>query len=137
MKVIRYSIHGFKPQEQTHHMENINYHLNDFNISDYPEFLQWNIQKIHERYVYFYTKHLEDLKSGIWCFIDGYKNNQSLNHLKRKVPCWEAELPDDTECYDFNLEKKIMLSDPLVLYGGCYIPERELHKLRNVRRRRK
>ena len=135
MKVIRYSIHGFKPQEQTHHMEKINYHFHDFNISDYPEFLQWDIQRIHERCVDFYTKHLEDLKSGIWCFVDGYKNNQSLNHLKRKVPCWEAELPDDTECYDCNWEKLTNISDKIVLFGGCYIPERELYKLRNIKRK--
>lgn len=87
MKVIRYSIYGFKPQEQTHHMKYINYHLHEFNINEYPEHLQYEIQKIHERCVKFYSQHLDDLKCGIWCFVDGHKNNLSLNHLKRKVPC--------------------------------------------------
>ena len=80
MKVIRYSIYGFKPQEQVHHMENVNYHLYRFNINDYPEHLQWVIQKAHEKHVEFYSQHLDDLKRGIWCFIDGYKDN--INFLK-------------------------------------------------------
>ena len=137
MKVIRYSIYGFKPQEQTHHMEKVNYHLHRFDINDYPEHLQWVIQKDHEKHVEFYSKHLDDLKFGIWCFVDGHKDNLSLNHLKRKVPCWEAELPDDVECYDCNWEKLVTISDPIVLCGGCYIPERELYKLNNVKRRKR
>lgn len=137
MKVIRYSIYGFKPQEQVHHMENVNYHLYRFDINDYPEHLQWVIQKAHEKHVEFYSQHLDDLKRGIWCFIDGHKDNLSLNHLKRKVPCWEAELPDDVECYDCNWEKLVVITDPIVLYGGCYIPERELYKLNNVKRRKR
>lgn len=135
MKVIRYSINGFRPQNQTHHMKRVNYHLYGFDINEYPEHLQWNIQKIHEIYVEFYSKHLDDLKRGIWCFIDGHKDNLSLNHLKRKVPCWEAELPYNVECYDCNWERLITISDPIVLCGGCYIPERELWKLSNVKRR--
>ena len=137
MKVIRYSIYGFKPQEQTHHMEGVNYHLHRFDINDYPEHLRYNIQKIHERHVEFYSQHLDDLKCGIWCFVDGHKNNLSLSHLKRKVPCWEAELPDDVECYDCNWEKLVIITDPIVLCGGCYIPERELYKLNNVKRRKR
>ena len=133
MKVIRYSIYGFKPQEQTHHIEGINYHLYGFDINDYPEHLRYNIQKIHERHVEFYSQHLDDLKCGIWCFVDGHKNNLSLSHLKRKVPCWEAELPDDVECYDCNWEKLVIITDPIVLCGGCYIPERELYKLNDVK----
>ena len=68
MKVIRYSFYGFKPQEQTHHMEGVNYHLYRFDINDYPEHLRYNIQKIHERCVDFYLQHLEDLKCGVWCY---------------------------------------------------------------------
>ena len=137
MKVIRYSVDGFKPQEQTHHMKHVNYTLYEFDIKDYPEPTRYQIQKIHERHVDFYTKHIDDLKCGIWCFIDGHKDNLSLNHLKKKVPCWEAELPDDVECYDCNWERLITMSDPIVLCGGCYIPERELCKLNNVKRRRR
>lgn len=133
MKIIRYSIAGFKTQEQTYHA----YLLDKFNLEDYPEFLRYEIQQIHEQKVTFYKKHSEDFKRGIWCFVDGYKSNQSLNHLKKKVPCWEAEVPDDIECYDCNWEKLTTISDPAVLWGGCYIPEREMWKTRNVRRRRK
>ena len=45
MKVIRYSIYGFKPQEQIHHMEIINYHLHRFDINDYPEHIRYDIKK--------------------------------------------------------------------------------------------
>ncbi len=138
MKIIRYSVAAFEPQKQTHHAEHIQYHLSgEFNIEDYPEFLRYEIRRIHEQKADFYKEHLEDLRCGIWCFVDGYKNNQSLNHLKHKVPCWEAEVPDDIECYDCNWEKLITISDPDVLWGGCYIPEREMWKIRNVRRRRR
>ena len=116
MKIIRYSVAAFEPQQQTHHAKYIQYHLSsEFNIEDYPEFLRYELQRIHEQKVAFYKKHLEDLKRGIWCFADGHKSNQSLNHLKKKVPCWEAEVPDDIEYYDCNWEKLITISDPNVL----------------------
>lgn len=87
MKIIRYSVAAFEPQEQTHHAKDIQYHLfGEFNIEDYPEFLRYDIQRIHEQKVAFCKEHLEDLRCGIWCFVDGHKSNQALNHLK-KVPC--------------------------------------------------
>lgn len=136
MKVIRYSNYGFKPQQQTHHMNiYVNFHLYNFNIDDYPEYMRYILLDIHKRKVEFYSKHLEDFKSGVWCFIDGYKSNLALNHLKRKVACYEAELPDDTQCYDCNWDTFTTIKDSLILYGGCYIPERELYKLSNVKRR--
>lgn len=137
MKVIRYSVTAFEPQEQTYHAKHIQYHLSGgFKLEDYPEFMRYEVKQIHDRKVDFYTKHLDDLKNGIWCFADGYKSNQALNHLKRKVPCWEADIPDDTECYDCNWEKLTVLSDPIIRFGGCYIPERELCKIENVKRRK-
>jgi len=50
--------------------------------------------------------------------VYGYKSNQSLNHLKKKVPCWEDEVSDDIECYDCNWEKLITISDSAVLWEG-------------------
>lgn len=137
MKLIRYSLYGFKPKLQTYHLNGeIGYHLSDrFNIDNFPEYIRESVMKTHNEKVKFYTEHLEDLKCGIWCFIDGYKSNLALNHLKRKVPCWEAELPDNTECYDCNWERLTTISDSIILYGGCYIPQRELIKLRNIRKR--
>lgn len=138
MKVIRYSFYGFKPQFQSvHFQERVMNHLGNFNINDYPEHLQYYIQKAHENYVKLYSENYKDFKCGIWCFKDGYKDNLSLNHLKQKVPCWEAELPGNTICYDCNWEYKTVISDPSVLYGGFYIPERELGKLYNIHKRRK
>jgi hypothetical protein len=137
MKVIRYSIYGYKPQEQTHHMEHINYHLNGgFDINDYPEWIRWQIQGIHDKKVKFYTEHFNDFKQGIWCFVDGHKDNLSLNHLHQKVPCWEANVPNDIECYDCNWERLTTISDSIVLCGGCYIPERELWKIQDIRKRK-
>lgn len=136
MKTIRYSIAAFEPQEQTHHAKHIQYHLCDFDIEEFPEFARWQIQQIYEQKTAFYKEHLDDLICGIWCFVDGHKSNQSLNYLKHKVPCWEAEVSDDIECYDCNWEKLITISDPVVLWG-CYIPKREIWKIRNVRKRRK
>ena len=82
MKIIRYSVAAFEPQEQTHHAKHIQYHLSGkFNLEDYPEFMRWQIQRIHEQKATFYKEHLEDFKCGIWCFVDGHKSNQSLNHL--------------------------------------------------------
>lgn len=49
MKIIRYSLAVFEPQEQTHHAKHIQYYLSgEFNIEDYPEFLRYEIQSIHE-----------------------------------------------------------------------------------------
>lgn len=116
-------------------MKDIQYHLYDFDINEFPEFLRWEIQCIHEQKTIFYKEHLEDFKYGIWCFIDGHKNNQALNHLKTKIPCWEAEVPDNIECYDCNWNKLTTISDSIVLWGGCYIPKREMWKIKNIRRR--
>ena len=49
MNIIRYSVAAFEPQKQTHHAKHIQYHLSDeFKIEDYPEFMRWQIQKIHD-----------------------------------------------------------------------------------------
>ena len=133
--VLRYSKTGFKPQTQTYHYDrHLNYLLNDFNIEDYPEPIQYSIEKSKNKKLNFLQKYGEDLKEGVWCFILGYKDNQSLNHLKEKVPAWIAELPEDTICYDVNWEKQIILSDNIVKLFGCYIPKRELKKLKNIKR---
>lgn len=136
MKIIRYSNQGYKAQEQTYHIEKLNGCFNNFNIADYPEHLKEIIKEINERHFAFYNKHQADLKRGIWCFIDGYKDNLSLNHIKKRVACWEAEVPDDIECYDCNWERLTTISDSIVLCGGCFIPEREIYKIKNIRRRK-
>lgn len=136
MKIIRFSVAAFEPQKQTHHADYIDYHLSDrFKIEDFPEFMRRDVSLDHECKVKFFKEHFDDLTCGIWCFIDGHKSNMSLNHLKRKVPCWEAEVPDDIECYDCNWTKLTTISDPDLLWGGCYIPQREIHKIKNIRRR--
>ena len=82
----------------------------------------------------FYQEHYEDFKEGIWFFLEGHKDNFSLNHLKRKVPCWKAKIEDDAIVYEPNWEKIITLDDPLVKSGGCYLPKREMYKIHNVQK---
>ena len=122
-KIIRYSTYGFKPQIQSHHLQHIDYHLYHFNINDFPEHLQYYIQKRHDELLPFYKEHYNDFKEGIWFFLDGHKSNQSLNHLKRNITCLEAEIEDDVEVYDCNWEYVTTLDDPIVEFDGCYLPK--------------
>ena len=57
IKIIRYSTTRFKPQKQTHHLKDVNYHMYDFNINDYPEYARYNISQIHEKHLHF-TKNI-------------------------------------------------------------------------------
>jgi hypothetical protein len=134
MRIIRYSVDGFKPQKRTHHLAHYDYMKNKMNINDFPEHLRWQIEKNTKQHIAFYEEHMEDLKEGVWFFIAGHKNNQSLNHLDHKVPCWEAEIDDDVLVYDCNWEKVIPLTDPLVTLAGCYIPKRCLTKIHNIKK---
>ena len=102
---------------------------------DYPKHLQYSIQKLKKEKILFYNQHRADLQEGLCFFIDGHKNNQSLNHLKHKVPCYEADIPDDIMVYDCNLEKIIPITDQLVQWAGCYIPKRLCNQITNIRRR--
>lgn len=136
IKIIRYSTQGFKPQYQSNHLENVHYHMYRFNLNDFPEFMRHTVQKLHEEQLSFYQRHYDDLKEGVWFFLDGHKNNQSLNHLKHKVPCWEAEIEPDVLVYDCNWEKLIPLTDPFVEWAGCYLPKFQMHKIHNIKKRK-
>lgn len=133
-RIIRYSLYGFNPQYQSHHLKHINYDLYNFNIKDFPEHLQYVIQERHNRLLPFYQEHYEDFKEGIWFFLEGHKNNQALNHLKRKVPCWKAEIEDDAIIYDVNWESIVTLDNSIVEMFGCYIPKREMYKIHNIQK---
>ncbi len=135
MKIIRFSKDGFKIQEQKHHMEKINYELYDYSNKDIPNHLRTYCEEIHYRNVKFYKEHYKDFEKGIWCFVEGHKSNLALNHLKEKVPCWEAEIDDNAECYDCNFSKLTTVTDSSIFYGGFYLPEREIYKIFNVKRR--
>ena len=126
MKIIRYSTTGFTPQKQTHHIRMFEIWQN-LNPKDYPE-MEYTMQQLKQQHTLFYNQHKEDLQEGLWFFIGGYKDNQSLNHLKHKVPCYEAEVPDNIMVYDCNLEKVIPLTD--------YIPKRLCNQVTNIKRRR-
>ena len=133
-RIIRYSTKGFKPQYQSHHLKYINYHLNNFNINDFPEHFRYIIQKQHEEHLSFYKAHYQDFQYGIWFFIDGHKNNQSLNHLKHKVPCWEAEIENDVLVYDVNWEYQTTLSDPFGINSRFYLPASQMQKIHNIKK---
>lgn len=134
MKIIRYSQTAFTPQKQTHHIRIFESWF-DLNPKDYP-WMEYTMQQLKQQHTLFYNQHKEDLQEGLWFFIDGHKDNQSLNHLKHKVPCYEAEIPDNIKVYDCNLEKVIPLTDPLVCWAGCYIPKRLCGQITNIKRRK-
>lgn len=133
MKIIRYSSTAFTPQKQTYHLNRFKFWF-DLNSKDYP-WMEYAMQELKQQHINFYNEHKEDLQEGLWVFIDGYKNNQSLNHLKHKVPCYEAEIPDDIMVYDCNLEKIIPITDHSVYHAGCYIPKRLCKQITNIKRR--
>ena len=66
-RIIRYSTQGFKQQYQSEHLKNINYHLNDFNINDFPEHLRYIIQKQHKKTSFFLQRTLSRL--SIWNMV--------------------------------------------------------------------
>jgi hypothetical protein len=133
MIIIRYSIHKFEPQYQSEHLKHVNYHLYNFDISEIPEHLKPAVQERHDLLINFYKENYNDLQYGIWVFIDGYKNNQSLNHLKRKTPYWKAEISDDTIVYDVNWDRKMKITDKRCKFFGCYIPKNQLNTLKELR----
>ena len=133
MKIIRYSSTAFTPQKQTYHLKNFEFWF-DLNPRDYP-YVEYAMQELKQQHINFYNEHKEDLQEGLWFFIDGHKNNQSLNHLKHKVTCYEAEIPDDIMVYDCNLEKIIPITDHSVYWAGCYIPKRLCKQITNIKRR--
>ena len=89
---------------------------------------------IHYKRVMLYKENISDFQYGIWAFIDGYKNNQSLNHLKHRVPCWSADISDDTIVYSVNWDKKIKITDDECKVFGFYIPANQLKTLKNIKR---
>lgn len=56
-KIIRYSTHGFKPQYHSHHQQDINYRLHNFNINDFLDNSRYIIQKQREKHL-LYTKQI-------------------------------------------------------------------------------
>lgn len=138
IKVERYSEYKFIPQYQSNHLKNFEYLFTESCKEDnktLPEFLKHEVMKIQEQHRQFYLNHKEDLQKGVWVFYEGKKDRQSLNHLKKLVPCWTAELPEDIEVYDVNLTKVLLLKDFECTIFGCYVPERSLKDIRNVKRK--
>ena len=134
MKIIRYSVDGFKPKYQSYHLKGVHYHLSKFNIEDYPKWMRHSVLDIHNKIVVFYKENYSDFQYGIWAFIDGYKNSQSLNHLKHRVPCWSADISDDTIVYGVNWDKKLKITDDECKVFGFYIPANQLKTLKNIKR---
>jgi len=138
IKVERYSISGFKTQKQIHHLQNFVYpHMYEWKefYKEYPVLYRHLLLERHKKLLPFYKENFEDFTEGLWVFIAGHKNRQSLNHLKHKVPCWTAELPDDTIVYDVNWEEQLSLSDPINECFGCYVPKRSLKQIQNIERK--
>lgn len=135
IKIIRYSKTAFCPQKQSHHIHGFEYWKSfDVNSPEVPEHLRDYLLQAKKEKIKFYEEHFNDLQEGLWFFIKGHKNRQSLNHLKELVPCWEAEIEEDIMVYHFNLDAIVPITDASVLAGGCYIPKRLLCKILNIHR---
>lgn len=136
MDIIRFSKEAFKPQFQSHHLKNFEYAFN-YVLNDFPKHMHYELERMFKEKREFYTEHKSDLEYGVWCFISGYKNNQSLNHLNTLVPCYSAYIPDNVEGYSVNLDKVLKISDPLCKVFGVYLPKRSLVELTDIKRVRK
>ena len=138
IKIIRYSVSGFRPQKQTHHIHGFEY-WDSFNPygKDIPEHLRYTMEEIKKEKLRFYSEHFDDLQEGLWFFIDGHKNRQALNHLSKPVPCWEGEVRENLVVYDCNLEHIVPITDSIVQGFGCYIPKRLIGEIKNIKRRKR
>jgi hypothetical protein len=110
IKIIRYSNDGFKPQYQKQHIEVFYSHL-------------------------YFEIELSNLKYGIWCFIDGFEDKQSLNHIKGDLPDkYEAYVPDDLIVYDSSWFRRIKITDDLCKCFGIFIGYDECKLITNIRK---
>ena len=138
MRIIRFSFDGFMPQQQTYHINIIHQELDEkwflhFLSNHCPEHLKKACIEQHNAKAPFLRKHYEDFVSGIWAFRKGYKSNLSLSHLKKEtIPCWEAEISDNTIVYNVNLERQLAITDPECKLFGFYIPANQLQTLKLV-----
>ena len=57
IKIIRYSTTGFKPQKQTHHLKDVNYHMYDFNIMTIQNMPDITFHKSMKKHLHF-TKNI-------------------------------------------------------------------------------
>jgi hypothetical protein len=135
MHIIRYSDYGFNTQYQSHHLKRVKDEMFHFDISIFPDHLKKVGQEIRNKHLPFYYQNFHLFKRGVWAFIDGHKNNQSLNHLRHIVPCWEADIDDNTVVIDVNWERLISIMDQECRIFGFYIPEQSMSSLKNVKRR--
>ena len=144
LKVMRYSKDGFKPQVQSHHLqeyvwpeikgefnENPNKLKNGLVIN---EAYKSRIVNEHNRIKNFYQNHYNDLSVGIWVFKVNSMKMESIDHISRDdMHKWIAELPEDIEVYDVNWSKVLTLREGLQDPYGCYVPRRCLKDLRNIK----
>lgn len=126
MIIIRYSLNKFETQYQSHHLKDVEMHLNNFDINIFPECHREAMIQLHKEKVKFYKDNYDDLQYGVWAFIDGHKCNQALNHLTKKVPHWKAEISDETIVIDNNWSKKLKITDYECKYFGFFIPKSQL-----------
>lgn len=128
MLVERFSFDGFKVQHQNHHLKSIEAIIN-MDVSKYNELMKYELTRIQHQKLEFYSQYHHLLENGIWVFIKGCKNNQSLNHLKNKTPKYIAYLPDNTEVIDVNWSYLTTLNDVSNEACGCFIPAQNLSKI--------
>ena len=99
-------------------------------LSSYSAEMKCSLQCIKDNKAKFYMENKELLQRGIWAFVKGHKNKQSLNHVKGiALPKFYAYIPDDTLVIDTNWEYKTTIADERMEVFGCYIPAQSLDKI--------
>jgi len=107
--------------------------LTPYTIKNLKEQLHKNIEQA--------MRYKNIIKYGVWAFIDGHKSNLLLNHLTRPVPCWEAEIDNDTEVMIFNIisfnceNRDTFKVSEQICNAGFFIPASNMSSIKNIRRR--
>ena len=137
MHIIRYSDDGFRPQYQSFHLADIEYECNEYmkDFDSIPDHLKSVSLERHNRIISFYKQHMDLFQQGVWAFIDGHKDNQALNHLRHKVPCWEADIDNNAVVVGVNWDHLMFIRDSECTVFGFYIPKQSMWSLRNIERR--
>jgi len=134
MEITRFSNHGFEPQYQSFHLENtIKPMLKLYKTGKYESMSQAGIEYF-KKFAKFIYENQDDFKYGIWVFVNDCIEYHSLSHLKRKVSMWKADICDFVYVYDVNLDEKYKITDKRARFFGCYIPQKELKYITNIRK---
>ena len=145
VKIERWSDHGFEPQIQTYHMDMFKKKINmnveeivaSFNCPTKADYEYWTymFKKEKQWFIKYYEKYKNMLKSGIWVFAYGCKDDLLLNHLDHEVPKHVGYLPENTIVLPGTFSSVLRWMDPMPIgeyfgkFTDCFVPEQSLKGL--------